>query len=76
MGLPLSANQLPRAPLFANEIGVFGNRHQRFLGENGRYFRFTARPKTPLRGSWREFFTARGVRRGNSRFNGTFGLVS
>lgn len=52
MGLPLSAIQLPRGPFFANETGVVGTRHRRFLGEDGGYFRFTARPKTPLWASW------------------------
>ena len=49
MGLPLSAIQLLRGPFFANEIGVVGTRNRRFLGEDGRYFRFTVELKTPLR---------------------------
>ena len=63
MGLPLSAIRLPRGPLFANEIGVVGTRHRRFLGWDGRYFRSTSRPKTPLKASWRAFFNGAGVRR-------------
>ena len=58
MGLFLSAIQLPRGPFFANEIGVVGTRHRRFLSGDGRYFRSTSRPKTPLWASWHGFLTA------------------